>query len=196
MGGLPDEVVAALIAGLVAAAGVAASILAARRETDARTRELTASIKRLELEKESLRQQQLTEILRKRVETYPALWEIICVYGRNWETEGKPWDRVWARAFLKALLDNNAKNGVFFSTPVYDAFGELRTFLERLCARLSNGAAATPADIEELYAIIRGRVLPGAERRTAGLGSYLKDELGSYVTSIVSVMHPHGSRNS
>ena len=191
-----DQVTAALIAAVVAAAGVLASVLASRRDTDARTRELAASIDRLAAEQETVRQEQLTEILRKRIETYPALWEIITIYGRNWEIEGKPCDQAWAKTFLKALIDNNAKHGAFFSNAVYAWYGALRSYLEEMTVDLATGRTATPDEIARLYDIIRGPVLPTGDKRGPGLGSYIKDELGSYVTLIVSAMHPHEKRRA
>lgn len=211
----PPEVVAALIAGVVATIGVIVSIYIARHQVDVqvrlktqeleaqaqlksqeleaqgnlKARELQVLASQLRAEQESVRQEQLTEILRKRIETYPVLYEIITVYGRNWEIEGKSFDHRWARSFLKALIDNNAKNGAFFSKRVYEWYGLLRTSLEDLSGRLAAGGVATREDIERLYDIIRGPILPSGDERDPGLGSYIKDELGSYVTLIVSATH-------
>jgi hypothetical protein len=69
----------------------------------------------LRAQAESMRQTQVTEIIKKRIDTYPLLYEIISVYGRNWEIAGKVRDRECASSFLNALIENNAKNGAFFS---------------------------------------------------------------------------------
>lgn len=206
-----EKVLAALISATVAAIGGTVSFLIARREihlksraidtqvelkskelesqaqlksreleaqADLKTRELEAFASRLRAEQEALQQEQLTEILKKRIETYPTLYEIISLYGRNWEIEGKRRDHEWAKSFLKALIDNNAKNGALFSEEVYRWYGKLRTFLEDLTRQLSTGRLATSEEVAQLYSIIRG-----------GLGTSIKNELGSYVTLIVSATY-------
>jgi hypothetical protein len=148
------------------------------------------------VEQEALRQAQLSEILRKRIDVYPSLYEIISVFGRNWEIEGKARDQAWAKAFLKALIDNNAKNGAFFSERVYKWYGFLRTFLESSSNALID-REATNAEIDLLYDIIRGPAYKndGSISRLAGLGTYIKDELGSYVTAIASATYSYSSTN-
>lgn len=88
-------------------------------QAEQKSKELTAQadlkLKELTAQAEAMRQTQLTEIVRKRIETYPAFYEILAVYGRNWEIEGKSRNQEWAASFLKALIENNARNGAFFS---------------------------------------------------------------------------------
>jgi hypothetical protein len=202
--------VAALLAALVSLLAALASLSLGRRQLQAAARQLDVQVKlkikeldeqarlkrkeleadatRLRAESEVARQQQLTEVLKKRIETYRALYEIVSVYGRNWQIEGKPRDQAWAAAFLKALIHNNATNGAFFSRRVYDWYGRLRQLLEQLSADLA-GRMATDQEIACLYDIIRGPVGPSGSTRLPGLGSYLKDELGSYVTVIVSAAY-------
>jgi hypothetical protein len=201
---LQPAVVAALIAAVVSAVGLLVSLEVGRRtidtqvklksqelqaQADLKLKELESLAAKLRVEQEGLRQAQLTEILKKRIETYPALYEILAVYGRNWEIEGKRHDHAWARAFLRVLIENNAKNGAFFSQTVYDHYSELRTALEHLTKDLASGRQATREEVDALYEIIRGVTLPSGER-AAGLGTYIKDELGSYITTVVSAAHP------
>jgi len=208
-------IVAALISVIGATIGFLVSIYTARRQLDAQAalklKELDAQARRqfadleakargeaqqlqalgaqLRAQQEALRQEQLTEILKKRIETYPALYEIISTFGRNWEIEGKRQDYTWAKSFLEALLANNAKNGAFFSEKVYQWYGELRNRLETLARELRDGREATQDEIGRLYDIIRGPIKSAGDAREPGLGSYIKDELGSYVTLIVSALH-------
>ena len=151
--------------------------------------ELDSLASKLRADWEAVRQQQLTEVLRKRIDTYPALYEIISVYGRNWEIERKPFDVDWSRAFLKALIENNAKNGAFFSNRVYDWYGRLRTFLDELSTELSSGRLADHKEVAKLYDIIRGPLQPSGHSRDPGLGSFIKDELGSYISSVISATY-------
>jgi hypothetical protein len=162
-------------------------IKAQELDTQARlkARELESLAAKLRVDEEGLRQAQMTEILKKRIETYPALYELISVFGRNWGIEGKPRDRAWASLFLKALVENNAKNGAFFSDRVYEQYGKLRTVLERLTRSLAGRCEATDQEMAELFDLIRGTTLASGER-AAGLGTYIKDELGSYLTAFVS----------
>jgi hypothetical protein len=167
-----------------------ARIKAQELDTQARlkARELESLAAKLRMEEEGLRQAQLTEILKKKIETYPALYKLISIYGRNWGIEAKPRDHAWASAFLKALVENNAKNGAFFSQRIYEQYGKLRTALEHLTHSLAQGREATEREMAEIFDIIRGTTLSSGER-AAGLGTYIKDELGSYVTAIVSSSH-------
>jgi hypothetical protein len=161
-----------------------------REELDEQAKALAA---RLRMDQEGLRQVQLTEVLKKRIDTYPALYQIITVYGRNWEIQDKVRDSAWATLFLNALIDNNAGNGAFFSERVYRWYGLLRSLLENLTVALSTGREANEMEIELLYDIIRGPMLSeeiqalGTDINQApGLGSYIKDELGSYIIAGVS----------
>ena len=205
-------VVAAVISAFVAAIGVAVSIVTTRRElslkytaletqvklktqeleaqANLKARDLEALASQLRTEQEAVRQQQLTEILKKKIETYPALYEIIAKYGRNWEIHGKPFDQEWAKQFLVALLEINAHNGVFFSQPVYESFHDLRTCLIDIKHRLAGGGAASPDELNSLYAIIRGPYSRPDGSHSYGLGTKMKDDLGSYVTPIASASHP------
>jgi hypothetical protein len=140
------------------------------------------------VDEEGLRQAQLTEILKKRIETYPAFYELLAVFGRNWDIKGKRRDHAWASSFLKALVENNAKNGAFFSERVYEQYGKLRTLLEGLTHSLAKGDEASDPEMAQLFDLIRGTTLPSGER-AAGLGTYIKDELGSYLTAFVSSSH-------
>jgi len=144
--------------------------------------ELEAAAARLWVEQETMRQTQLTEIVKKRIETYPALYEIISVYGHNWEIVGKAREYAWVTSFLMALIENDAKHGAFFSQIVYDWHGKLRVFLEDLRRELTPGRMAANDEMQKLYDIIQGPVLPSGDVRGPGLSTYIRDELGSSIT--------------
>ena len=134
---------------------------------------------------ETARQEQLTEVLKKRAETYPHLYAVISDYGRSWTLRGKQRDRNWAEEFLEALLTINARYGVFFSSDVYAAYGSLRDCLVFIIRNFEANTPLKPQEMEEqIYNVIRG------ENGRPGLGSWLKDDLASYVPPIVSNVHP------
>jgi hypothetical protein len=65
-----------------------------------------------------------------------------------------------------------------------------------MAKELATGRMASRDEIARLYDIIRRPMLPAGAKRGPGLGSYIKDELGSYVTLIVSATHPHEGRRA
>jgi hypothetical protein len=220
---LGPEVMAAIISGgislLVGVVTAGVSIIVARQnavsastlktrelltQVELKTRELSdqaeQKLRELRSHSESMRQAQMTDIVRKRIETYPKLYEIISIYGRNWELEGKVRDRAWASAFLMELINNNAVNGAFFSNVVYVWYGILRSFLEELLKNedFAIKGEASKKQEAKLYAIIRGPEiqLKGEKHLFPGLGSVIKDELGSYIVSAISVTHSDDSKTT
>jgi hypothetical protein len=163
-----------------------ARIKIAREEIDTR---LKTAREDIATRNEAARQTQMTEVLKKRIETYPELYRIISAYGRAWELSDRPWDLEWCETFLSDLLRNNEKNGAFFSNKVYESYGDLRGHLESLRSRLRHGGHVTDEDIEKLYAIIRGPIKPSGDSRGPGLGSWMKNELGAEVETFTSVLH-------
>lgn len=211
--GSNPTVVAAVVSGIVAvfvsAISTLASFTIARRqltaEAENKSKDLNvqtklkieeinsqADLKKLEisLESEIMRQAQMLEVVKKRIETYPKLYEIISVYGRNWEIEGKPRDLIWASSFLKALIEHNAVSGAFFSDVIYRWYGALRSRLETLVSELQE-RNVTEDEMAEIYDVIRGPKVKfcDEEVQAPGLGSLIKDELGSFITAVVSARH-------
>jgi DNA-binding Lrp family transcriptional regulator len=136
---------------------------------------------------EIARQEQVVEIVKKRAETYPAFYGVLAKYGRGWTLRGGIRDHAWASVFLDALLENNEKNGVFFSKPVYHAYGSLRDFLTTLRDSLRDGEVITDVQENEMYDIIMGQKRSDGSR-APGLGSLLKDDLAGYVTPALSAL--------
>lgn len=165
------QVLAALIAAMVSLLGVLASFFSSRWE-------LRTALKKLDLDFESLRQTQLKDILAKRMEAYPKLWSVMLTYDLNWQIEGKVMDQEWAKQFLIKLNECNAEYGVFFSQSVYSKFYQFRSALIDIERKLSNDENIVRADIEALATIAVG------DSSNPGLGTLLKDDLGSYMPTV------------
>jgi hypothetical protein len=120
---------------------------------------------------------QFTEVLKKRIEIYPKLWQIHIQYETHWDLYRKPKTGAWAVEYRDALKGINLEGGVFFSEKLYNRFFDLR-------ARLDAAANETPMDslvaedkVDEIRFIVYGR--PGHP----GLATIEKDDLGSYGAS-------------
>ena len=150
----------ALISLVIALLGVIVSVLTSRQQVSSQI--------------ESLRQSQFTEILKKRIETYPKLWAIVLTHTSNWNIAGKPHDSEWVSGFLSAINECHAEIGVYFSQSVYKTFHELRTALVDLEQKLKPGEKATQQEVNEISAIFSGR------NHSPGLATHLKNDLGSY----------------
>jgi hypothetical protein len=96
-------------------------------------------------------------------------------YDLNWGLEGKQFDRSWSLEFLRELNACNAEHGVFFSQPVYERFAEFRTFLADTTKHSKQGEEISEDDRrgleEQLF----------STTKKSGLGTVLKDDLGSYI---------------
>jgi hypothetical protein len=142
---------------------------------------LTQAREDLEARVEALRQSQIIEIVKKRIDTYPYLYRVIADYGRNWKLRGKLYDNDWASRFLEELITCNAKYGVFFSDDVYIAYSDLRTLLEDIRTTTSPSGSATDEQIAELYSILRNKYKGGR-----GLGTIMKDDVGGFLLGALS----------
>ncbi|MCP4662103.1 MAG: hypothetical protein GY856_42415 [bacterium] len=136
-------------------------------------RQLRAKVRELE---EQNRQAQLLEILKKRIECYPPLWEILISYTINWPYKGTNRDWQWANAFLMELDSWNATYGLFFSHAARVKFIELRSFLLGIEGKLTDDESVTRSDFEEMYYILVGI----EEKGEVGLDTHLRNDLGSY----------------
>ncbi|MER5948276.1 hypothetical protein ABT127_19700 [Streptomyces sp. NPDC001904] len=120
-------------------------------------------------------QTQFQEIIKKRIECYPKLWEIHIRYETNWALADRPKTREWAEQYAHELNNFNLTGGVFFSQPVYVRFGELRHYLSQAVHDTPPGAEVSP----ELTYKIRLSVY-GGPGYGDGMSTHLKDDLGSY----------------
>jgi hypothetical protein len=187
------EVLAAIIGGGAGLLGALIAFWAARltaktelvftrKQLEAETRraesEIRAQLRATEADIytrfKELEQSQLTELVKKRLEAYPQLYEIIARYGRNWQLLGKAFDLAWASQFLNELVECNARIGVYFSDDVYIAYGQLRDRVTMIRDRISDGNEASEEEIEDVLAIIRNKYWG------EGLGTYMKDDCGTF----------------
>jgi hypothetical protein len=140
---------------------------------------LTVSKRQIKAELDELRQTQLTEIVKRRIEVYPQIWSVILNYVINWQLEKKTRDKIWAKDFLSDLNKCNAENGIFFSESVYKKFYEFISALVKLEAKLSSDVDVTVEELKVLDDIFIGKA------GSPGLATYLKDDLGSYQSVVL-----------
>jgi hypothetical protein len=155
---LTAEIITALVS-------IAGSALIARLQIKAKFRELE--------------QAQLKDVLRARLEAYPELWRVLQSQISNWRLEGKRADGAWARRLFEDLNTCHARYGVLFSQPVYASFCEVRAAAGKLVAAYDPHHPVPAAAVEELDMIWSGRGQPG-------LATQLKDDLGSYRSTLIS----------
>lgn len=156
----------AVIAAALTAAVALVGILVELRRLRSRIREL----------EEQNRQTQLLEVLKKRIECYPALWDVVISHTVNWPYTGAPRDWRWAESFLQGLDRWNAGHGVFFSAAANVRFKQLRGALVAISAGLDEGGVVTESSFRNLYYIVAG----DPETGERGLTTYLRNDLGSY----------------
>jgi hypothetical protein len=174
-------IISALISSTVAIVGVFTSIIIARWQSKLQTKELNlkalelnSSLKKLEADYEALRQEQFTEILKMRLETYPKLWKILLKYGHYWKYEGKLQDNTWVKEFLIELRECNAQIGIYFSQALYEKYFEYYCALVEIEFKFSKGKHVLPEELDSLDMIFLGN------GNRPGLATILKDDLGSY----------------
>jgi hypothetical protein len=167
----------AVISGLVA-------FLIARAQIRVKMRELDNRI-------ESLRQDQLRDVLRARIDTYPTLWDHLVAHTVNWPYRKSKRDRKWAIEFIGAIDAWNAANGVFLSEASYQKFNELRACLSRIARGLPRDEVLPFEEYEKVYRIFIG----DRRARRPGLATQLKNDLGSYSRAVIQrpeLGFPHG----
>ena len=191
-----NELYTALIAAFVSIIGTTVTLISVRGNLKIKLNELKIrkdeivlkqkdienAAKNIESEFEKLKQMQLSEIIKKRLEVYPMLWEVLITYGTEWFFEGKQYNYEWAKNYLNALNACNKRCGVFFSQDVYLSFHVLRTSLSEIVKRFNANDYVTQEECESLYDIITDGTL-----NCAPLSTSLKDDLGSYSTSIIQM---------
>jgi len=191
------RIVAACISALIASIGVLVSFYTSKAQIKLKQQEITKNnallekellfksqgieneIAKMENELESLRQSQISKILDKRIEAYPIVYKTLLKFHRHWLYERKPIDGNWSRNFLTELNKFNEDYGVFLSQPAYNCFAELRGLLIEIDFKLSRGKIASEHEMETLDNIILGK------ENSPGLGSFLKDDLGSYSVAAI-----------
>lgn len=135
---------------------------------------------RLKSEIEELKQNQLHNIILKRLEVYPKLWAIHIKYETNWTYDKKKKDKNWATEYVNALNEINLEIGIFFSQDLYKKFVELR---RELYSAIENADKRT-LEIQEDHIINIRRIVYG--HNGPGLSTIEKDDLGSYINVAVA----------
>jgi gas vesicle protein len=138
-----------------------------------------------------LTQTQFKDILAKRIEVYPKLWNIAQTFLSDRSREGRLKDPNWepdaelAREFLKSLMAWHQENGVFLSEPSYRTFTRLRTEAFELVQRCNlEGYQPTRKNIQhldELFTNVQDPI-PNTDPRSLALSAWLKNDLGSFQT--------------
>ena len=162
---MDSTLLSALISGMIAIISVVVSVSISRQQ--------------LKSEFESLRQSQFTEILKKRIEVYPKVWDIVLTYTINWNIEQKEHNRKWVSEFLSAINECHAEIGVYFSQAVYRKFHELQTELIDLERKFIKEGKITQQDIDRVSVVFIGT------GQTLGLATHLKNDLGSYGYAVI-----------
>jgi|GEM_PF-2354635 len=178
---MDSALIAALISGGIAILGVFASLIIARwqvniqkKELELKAKEIDTTAKKIRSELDALQQTQFTEILKKRLDVYPKIWEIVIKYTLHWKSENKARDHQWAKDFLEQLTTFGAESGVFFSQAVYVRYSDLENVLIRIEKKMATGK-----NVDEFELYIPDKIFIG-ENHEGGLATFLKDDLGSY----------------
>ena len=139
----------------------------------------------LQKEMAKLHQDQLQEILKKRIEIYPYLWEVVTVHWQHYENNRK--DKNWCKTFLKELKRCNEKYGVYFSQAVYEQYHALYMELKRIYIDLEiSGTIIDNTHIDTINILWYG-----GENYGLGLASQLKNDLGSYKIALIQDRQTH-----
>jgi len=131
-----------------------------------------------------MQQEQLRDVLMKRLETYPKVWSSIQKYWQHWCYDNKKLDIDWANNFLKELYECNELCGVFFSEPVYRRFHEFRSEVRLIRQELQSGKK-----LENYHRQLLDKIWFGDSIDSPGLATELKNDLGSYQLSAIQSIH-------
>lgn len=171
---LDTAIAAALVAAAVSLVGLAVTVLTTRWQVQSKVDELT--------------QDQFKDVLTKRMEIYPKLWNIAQTYVSNWEREGKPVDEAWARRLFRSLFEFHAEHGVFLSYGPYWCFEALRNEALTVVQRCEQGKEPTVDDLRKMNRIVCGD--PSASRidfRSVGLADLLRGDLGGFKREALAI---------
>jgi hypothetical protein len=120
-------------------------------------------------------QAQFAEIVKRRAEAYPDLWQIHIKYETHWTDEGLPKTREWASGYLKELNEFNLKGGIFFSEALYNKFKDLHDKLQHVVNDTQVGELVDAESTSQIRLVVYG-----SDEFGPGLSTFEKDDLGSY----------------
>jgi hypothetical protein len=132
---------------------------------------------------DEVRQTQFKDILAKRIEVYPKLWQILQASLSDRLRTGESVNKRWAKQLLQGLLAWHSQNGIFLTQASYSRFAELRAEVLTIYRKCEKGQQPTNNDLERLDVIWSG----DASKNKSGLATELKNDLGSYTAVAVSV---------
>ena len=191
-------VIASLITAFASIVGAIVVLWNGRRQLFVKLKEIELQQQQLERLSEdisnkmaSLQQEQLRDVLKKRLETYPKVWGTIQSYWQHWCYDKKKLDVDWANDFLKELYECSEQCGVLFSEPVYRRFHEFRSELRLIRSELKHGR-----DLENFHRQILDKIWFGDPIDGPGLATELKNDLGSYQLSAIQSIHWKNRVNS
>jgi hypothetical protein len=127
-------------------------------------------------------QSQFGDIIAKRIEVYPALWQIFMSSLSDRRRQGPAVDRDWAKQLLQEMIQWHAHNGVFLTQRSYGKFVDLRTAALQINERCRAGEQPTNDDLVRLDKLWGG----DSDTGRTGLATELKNDLGSYRSAAIS----------
>lgn len=192
-------IVSTVIAALVTSLGVLITYLTTKQQLKLKLKEVNIKQEELELERKKLEsigyelqkemtilhQNQLQDILKKRIEVYPHLWEIITVHWQHFDNNKK--DRSWCKTFINELKRCNEQYGVYFSQAVYEQYHAFYMELKKIMLELETfGGIIDNTQISTIDLLWYGN-----EKYGLGLASQLKNDLGSYKIALIQDAKTH-----
>jgi hypothetical protein len=190
---MDNTIISALIAACVTIIGVIFTYITTKQQLRIQSKDMDLKKDQLDLERKKivnisndvqkeitiLHQNQLQEILKKRIEVYPYLWETVTIYWEHCENNKK--DKKWCSEFLNALKRCNEQYGVYFSEAVYTQYHTL--FYELKGIYIDLRMLDTIIDKNHIEKI--NILWYGSDKYGLGLASQLKNDLGSYKIALI-----------
>lgn len=192
-------IISTTITASVATFGVIVTYFATKEQFKLKLKEVNLKQKELELEREklesigndlrtemaTLHQNQLQDILRKRIEVYPHLWEVVTVHWQHCDNNKK--DKSWCKSFINELKRCNEQYGVYFSQAVYEQYHAFYMELKKIMLDLETfGGIVDNSHISTIDLLWYGN-----EKYGLGLASQLKNDLGSYKIALIQDKKNH-----
>lgn len=190
-----NDITPAIISGAVAFAvailGIIGTALGQRAQfkNDLRRQE-----KEFREELDKLKQAQISDIIRRRIEVYPSLWELCqeSITRPRFSEHRVQVSDGWASTLSDNLEAWHSENGVFLSESSYVALHRLRK-RARVFAEESNTAAAANSLLGEQQNSPLGELeviwtsgFDDNDEHHDGLATSLKNDLGSYMQPVIS----------
>ena len=196
---MDSTIVSAIIAALVTTLGVIVTYFSTKQQLKLKLKEINLKQEELNLERKklesigndlqkemaTLHQNQLQDVLKKRIEVYPHLWEVVTVHWQHFDNNKK--DINWCKTFINELERCNEQYGVYFSQAVYEQYHTFYMELKKIMLNLETfGGIIDNNDISTIDLLWYGN-----EKYGLGLASQLKNDLGSYKIALIQDKSNH-----